>query len=308
MKTITVQPNQSMQDVVLTACGTLEGAMAFCRANDVSISDVPAPGTVYVVPEGITTEPAILQLMADRRIVPGTLAQELEPAGLVMTVLLRALMDVALVEDELLVQYDLIWSEAEAFVNVNELVALASAPTLYTNLKSVWDTGDTGTVGVTADVYSVGLLEFNAGTAFLTTEQYMWYCLGGLRTASFRDVEGNEAVYVPFIVYIPGDEVLVTMIGELDVLQGATVGGGMELLVSVGHGDMAEGWAIMGYTMRVIDGDGAPVYAGEVTAGVTAVVVGAGVYEVLLTTVYESDGVGAGVGPYSFISMVLNIA
>lgn len=226
-----------------------------------------------------------------------------------MVVVLRPLMDIVLLPPEEEVNYDLLWTGAEGFVNVNELGVWETAPTLFTNLKSNWDAGDTGSVGVYADVYDMEgkVLEFNAGTAFLTTEQYMWYCLGGLRTASFEDVEGNEAVYAPFIVYITGDEVLLTMIGTLDVEQGAAVDGGVELLVSVGHGGMADGWAIGEYTMRVNDGDGATVYAGEVPEGVTTVVVPAGVYEVVLTTRYESDGEGGAVGPYSFISMVVNV-
>src|ERR1700678_4516008 len=48
--TITVQPNQSMLDVIVQAMGTLEGGMCFCGLNCVAISDTPVVGTVYQVP------------------------------------------------------------------------------------------------------------------------------------------------------------------------------------------------------------------------------------------------------------------
>jgi hypothetical protein len=47
--TITVKPNQSMQDVVVQACGSMEAADQFCEDNGVSITDIPAVGTIYTV-------------------------------------------------------------------------------------------------------------------------------------------------------------------------------------------------------------------------------------------------------------------
>ncbi len=73
-----------MQDVVLMACGTPEGAMAFCRANGVSISDMPTAGTVYVIPEGIPTNSAALKELATGGTVIGTMA--LKPCPIVTEV------------------------------------------------------------------------------------------------------------------------------------------------------------------------------------------------------------------------------
>ena len=47
--TITVQPNQSMQDVIIQATGSMEAGMQFCNDNNVSISDTPPVGMVYAV-------------------------------------------------------------------------------------------------------------------------------------------------------------------------------------------------------------------------------------------------------------------
>ena len=70
-KTITAKANQSMLNVVLEATGTLDGALDFCVANDVSITDNPVPGTVYTVPDGIATDAAVLKYFKDNNIVPG---------------------------------------------------------------------------------------------------------------------------------------------------------------------------------------------------------------------------------------------
>src|ERR1043165_9626948 len=81
MPNVTAKPNQSMQDLVIMACGTLDGAMAFCRANNVSISDVPVPGNEYVIPADIVFDEEVLTGLWHKGIEIGTLAQEAVPAG-----------------------------------------------------------------------------------------------------------------------------------------------------------------------------------------------------------------------------------
>ena len=56
MRTVTVQPNQSMMDVILQGTGSMGAAIQFCVDNDVSITEIPVPGTVYNV-----SDAAILQ-------------------------------------------------------------------------------------------------------------------------------------------------------------------------------------------------------------------------------------------------------
>ena len=53
--TITVQPNQSMLDVILQAFGSMEAGMRFCIDNNISITDVPVPGNTYVVSDTALT-------------------------------------------------------------------------------------------------------------------------------------------------------------------------------------------------------------------------------------------------------------
>lgn len=79
MATITVLPNQSMADVIIMACGSMEGGMQFCADNNVAISDVPVVGAVYVVSDaavaaGGSVGAGVLVYMQKRGIVVGTLA------------------------------------------------------------------------------------------------------------------------------------------------------------------------------------------------------------------------------------------
>ncbi len=50
-RTITLQDNQTIQDVIIQEYGSLEAGMDFCEHNSISITDEPAAGTVYEVPE-----------------------------------------------------------------------------------------------------------------------------------------------------------------------------------------------------------------------------------------------------------------
>lgn len=84
MKTITVQHNQSMMDVIIQACGTLEEGMNFCLLNGVAITDAPTVGAVYNVPDQISSDgKATLKLLATRRIVIGTLGLPIPGTGIV---------------------------------------------------------------------------------------------------------------------------------------------------------------------------------------------------------------------------------
>ena len=79
MATITVLPNQSMADVIIMACGSMEAGMQFCADNNVAISDVPVVGAVYVVSDvavaaGGSVGAGVLVYMQKRGIVVGTLA------------------------------------------------------------------------------------------------------------------------------------------------------------------------------------------------------------------------------------------
>ena len=306
-----MQPNQSMQDVVLTACGTLEGAMAFCRANDVSISDVPAPGTVYVVPEGVTTDPAILKVMADRKIVPGTLAMELEPAGLVMTVVLRPVMDVELVLDELETGYDLLWSEGDGFVHVNTLGTWSAAPVYLSNLKSAHDAGD-DPLELSAETYNQAgkVLKYNYISGVVIGDQLLWYPKKTNLTANFRDSEGNEAVYAPFVYYDTDTEQSRMLTGTLDVEQVAATSETVTVRCTIGNTTMVGvvDYGIARYYLRKrVEGVMVPI--ATVSAGTYDVELPVGNHELVLELMYSTLGDGESADIIStYTSVNINIA
>lgn len=69
---ITIKPNQSVMDAVLTANGSMEAAMEFCLQNDVPISAIPAPGTEYAAVVSEADDAGATAYLAANKIVIGT--------------------------------------------------------------------------------------------------------------------------------------------------------------------------------------------------------------------------------------------
>lgn len=78
---IKVLSNQSMVDVIIQACGSMEAGMVFCRDNGVSISDIPTVGTEYVVSDAALAlgDRAVLVYLAQNDVVVGTLGNVAMP-------------------------------------------------------------------------------------------------------------------------------------------------------------------------------------------------------------------------------------
>ena len=72
MNTITAKPNQSGLDIVLMACGTMEGAMAFMSANDAGITDNTNAGDQFTIPVAIATDISTLQYLQQNQVMIGT--------------------------------------------------------------------------------------------------------------------------------------------------------------------------------------------------------------------------------------------
>ena len=77
--TITVKPNQSMTDVIIMGCGSLEGAAQFCRDNNVAVSDMPVVGTPYLISDACivaagSTGAAVQKYLNQNGYIIGTLA------------------------------------------------------------------------------------------------------------------------------------------------------------------------------------------------------------------------------------------
>jgi hypothetical protein len=68
---MTILPNQSVLDAVLTQYGSLDAAIAFCIANNIPISHLPAAGTQYAAPS-IKGNKIVQQYLESRDIEIGT--------------------------------------------------------------------------------------------------------------------------------------------------------------------------------------------------------------------------------------------
>ncbi len=69
---ITVKPNQSVLDIVLQACGSLEGAMQIMAQNERSISQNPEIGSQYEIPAEVTTDKNTLNYIRQNGVRIGT--------------------------------------------------------------------------------------------------------------------------------------------------------------------------------------------------------------------------------------------
>ena len=73
MNVITVKPNQSLADVVIMACGTMEGGMQLMMVNNQSISDTATTGQQYEFDATlITSDAGALQYLQQNGITVGT--------------------------------------------------------------------------------------------------------------------------------------------------------------------------------------------------------------------------------------------
>lgn len=72
MKTITIQPNQSLPDIAIMACGTLEGAMAVMKANNTSLSGTATTGATFVIPDDAPTDAGALRYLEQNEVLMGT--------------------------------------------------------------------------------------------------------------------------------------------------------------------------------------------------------------------------------------------
>lgn len=82
MITYKVQPRQTLLDAAIQATGTAASAMAIAKANGLSISQVPATGTVLTIPAGVATMPGVVEFLVMNNVTIGTIGT-LTPMGLV---------------------------------------------------------------------------------------------------------------------------------------------------------------------------------------------------------------------------------
>ena len=210
MNKIVVMPNQSIPDIILQGCGSLEAGMQFCRDNDISIAQYPDIGTVYTASQTALAagDPGVLQYLAQNNIVIGTLGSV---PDLGYSIMLKPVMHaVPTVPDPPSVSgyyvYDLI-ADPGAFINVNPIASLP-----YPSLDNIvcYETEERFIAGLSPDtraqnpttlLMSYKQLSYNipwiSGRGFMM----IWSDLSSTeKTATFVDDAGYKAYVSPLIV------------------------------------------------------------------------------------------------------------
>jgi hypothetical protein len=217
---ITVKPNQSIADVILMACGTLEGGMAFCALNNISISDIPVVGTVYSVPAFNGNPAGLLQAGADEadsgvleylvqnEIVIGTLGTAPPPPPpLGFTIVLKPVMSATYTSPSapsVLGYYPVEYDGTIGFIAINGLAAAYPGTLdLYKqDTASMHGGAIPATVPETGHLPMTGeKLTYHVPWPGALGDIWVWSpTVSGLQAATFADTVGNQAYVSPVVV------------------------------------------------------------------------------------------------------------
>lgn len=225
-----------MQDLVLMACGTLDGAMAFCRANGVSISSVPVPGQEYIVPADIEFDEVVLTDLWQKGIEIGTLYEVPDPdPSSHFNVILYPMMRAALLLD-MLPEHILKLSAQAGFIHANSLPdAWSAANYLKHQFKYEYEAdGGISAPGIVpyTTLQSDKETLYHIGFGLIVEQVMMWWSdlTEGIYdvTAQYEDVAGYRAFCAPLVLLTTfGTPIVRTLIGKLDVefdhMEGSTV-------------------------------------------------------------------------------------
>lgn len=213
--TIKVLPNQSLIDVVIQACGTLEAGMQMMAANDRSISDFPAVGeTLHTINQDADekVDKTTLSYLAENGIVIGTLgtvpAVEFE---VVLKPVLKAVPATA-TPPSVTGAYEFTLEAAAGFINTNHIPHTYYP--MFPGPPINFVTQERYIAGIAPDTV-LGLDGSGVGPPFMDDERIMYnerwvagrgHMLGwsdmspGMKTVTFIDEKGNPAYCAPLIV------------------------------------------------------------------------------------------------------------
>jgi hypothetical protein len=209
MGTIKVMPNQSMLDVILQGCGSLEAGMQFCNDNGIAISDYPDVGTIYKVSNEsqATGDQGVLQYFAQNGLVIGTLGAV---PVLGFSIVLKPVMHVLPGDPNppsVSGYYTYNFQADTGFINVN---AIAAGDYPSVNNPVLYETEDRVIAGYapeTTDEDAVSMLmsarqlQYKIPWVMWRGFMMIWSDLSvAEKTATFVDVTGNQAYVSPLIV------------------------------------------------------------------------------------------------------------
>ena len=72
MRTAVIAPNQSLLDMALMACGTIEASMKIMAENETSITGAATTGSEFMIPDDAPTDSFTLLYLGQNKIVIGT--------------------------------------------------------------------------------------------------------------------------------------------------------------------------------------------------------------------------------------------
>ncbi len=217
----TARPNQSTQDIVLMVCGTLEGAMAFCRENDISLTQDPVVANEYKVPVVAAADERVLNDMDQQGIVIGTKGADHDavPAvsGWHMLLAPRFAANAMPTGSPSLWRMEL---GEDGFINHNELAPVFEFPANPLKYQSKIDYEVANfPVGVIADpaVPSAKHLSWNTSAMTGGMRYLMWGPLAeDVVTSTWRDVMANEAIYSP-LLWVDDTYVVAQLIPDIEI-------------------------------------------------------------------------------------------
>ena len=208
-------PNQSMPDVILQGCGTLEGGMQMMLENNMSISDYPDVGSVFIVDsidKPLISSTEVLQYLKQNGIIIGTLDSDV---AIRVEEVLKPVMQVSPRTSSLpsvtgLYEFD--YMTAPGFINVYPIphAYYPSNPTPPFNYitEERFIAGDMPDINLGIDIGGVGVPYMDSkqviyNLIWITGRGFMlvWSDMGpGTKTLTFVDIKGNSAFAAPLIV------------------------------------------------------------------------------------------------------------
>lgn len=72
MKIVIVKRGQSIWDISVQESGTISNAVLIASANNMSITDIPVPGSELMIPEGLVINRKVKDYYIKKNITPAT--------------------------------------------------------------------------------------------------------------------------------------------------------------------------------------------------------------------------------------------
>ncbi len=311
---IKTMPNQSMLDIVIQACGSLEAGMQFAAENARNISDIPVPDEEFQVESinSTNTDKDVVKYLVRNGITIGTLDNRTEIS---FSIILKPVMTVVPSTSSppyITGDYQFDWQTAPGFVNTYPIPHLhypANDNLMWHITEERYLAHETPENSLSSGHYmDDGLLPYTIGWVAGRGLMMIWSDLSAPdRTATFVDSKGNEAFCAPLIILSnTAQSVVEYLIADLSVDVVSRTGSSVTLRLTRNHhliGLLDFVTHSMSWLYDAIGGTPDPLDPGN--ADKTILVLTRGTYTFGVATVYTNSGTAY---PPSALSMVVEIS